>query len=56
MDALDWMIVGELQENLPPGENPWQALACRLGISEDDVVARLKGAEGVVGPRGSAPS
>ncbi len=43
MDDLDGRLVRELQENLPPGENPWQALACRLGIPEDEVVARLRG-------------
>ena len=43
MDDLDGRLVRELQGNLPPGENPWQALACRLGISEDEVVARLRG-------------
>ena len=43
VDDLDERLVRELQENLPPGENPWQALAVKLGISEDEVVARLKG-------------
>ena len=42
MDDLDGRLVRELQGNLPPGENPWRALACRLGISEDEVVTRLK--------------
>ena len=42
VDALDRKLVSELQGNLPPGENPWRALACRLGISEDEVVPRLK--------------
>ena len=43
VDDLDERLVRELQENLPPGENPWQALAVKLGISEDEVVDRLKG-------------
>lgn len=45
MTAVDRMsreMVRALQGNLPPGENPWLALAETLGISEDEVVARLK--------------
>ena len=43
MDDLDKRLVRELQGNLPPGKNPWRALARGLGISEEEVLARLKG-------------
>ena len=42
MDGMDIKMVRMLQGDLPPGENPWLVLAETLGISEDEVVARLK--------------
>ena len=42
MDRMSREMVRALQGNLPPGENPWLALAETLGISEDEVIARLK--------------
>ncbi len=42
MDELDKRLVRELQGNLPQAENPYIELGRRLGISEDEVVERLK--------------
>ncbi len=42
MDELDKRLVRELQGNIPHAENPYLELGLRLGISEDEVVERLK--------------
>ena len=42
MDELDKRLVRELQGSLPQAENPYLELGLRLGISEDEVVERLK--------------
>jgi DNA-binding Lrp family transcriptional regulator len=41
MDALDRLIVNELQEGIGLEESPFAACAGRLGMSEDDIVERV---------------
>lgn len=42
MDALDRRIVDDLQGDLPLCERPFAAVAARIGIEEDELLARLK--------------
>jgi DNA-binding Lrp family transcriptional regulator len=41
-DEIDCALLDFLQDDLPVVARPWQELAARLGIPEEDVVARLK--------------
>lgn len=41
MDELDKKILRAVQSKLPIAEKPWAALGQELGISEDEVIARL---------------
>jgi DNA-binding Lrp family transcriptional regulator len=42
MDELDKKILRAVQSKLPITEKPWAALGQELGVSEDEVIARLK--------------
>jgi len=42
MDDIDKQILRAVQSNLPIAEKPWAALGQQLGLSEDQVIARLK--------------
>ncbi len=42
MDELDRRIVNELQEGFPVCERPFAAAATRLGVTEEDLLARLR--------------
>lgn len=42
MDELDKKILRAVQSELPIAEKPWAALGEELGISEDEVIGRLK--------------
>lgn len=42
LDPIDQALVKALQENLPFEENPYEAMGKTLGISEDEVVERLR--------------
>jgi len=41
MDAMDRAIVNELQGGLPVCERPYEAAARKLGVSEQDLLARV---------------
>lgn len=41
MDELDKKILRAVQSKLPIAEKPWAALGQELGISEEEVIARL---------------
>jgi DNA-binding Lrp family transcriptional regulator len=42
MDALDRRIVNQLQGGLPVAERPYEAAARRLGITEAELIERLR--------------
>lgn len=42
MDTLDRYIINTLQDGFPICERPYQRVAVRLGISEDELIARLQ--------------
>jgi DNA-binding Lrp family transcriptional regulator len=41
MDAVDRLVVGGLQNGFPLCERPYAEVALRLGLSEDELIARL---------------
>lgn len=41
-DAIDRMIITELQEGVPICDRPFAAAAASLGIDEEDLIARLR--------------
>jgi DNA-binding Lrp family transcriptional regulator len=43
LDELDRKIIAAMQDDLPLVPEPYKAVAERLGISEDELLARLKG-------------
>lgn len=44
LDALDNQIMAAIQEGLPLCARPYEALAAKLGISEDTLLARIRAA------------
>ena len=42
MDDIDKQILRAVQSKLPIAEKPWAALGQELGLSEDQVIQRLK--------------
>jgi len=42
MDETDWAILGELEQGLPLLQQPFAGIGIRLGISEDEVLSRIK--------------
>lgn len=42
MDGTDWAILRELEDGLPPVQQPFAGIGVRLGISEDEVISRIK--------------
>jgi DNA-binding Lrp family transcriptional regulator len=42
MDAVDRRIINELQGGFPVSDRPYAEAAGRLGIAEDDLIARLQ--------------
>ena len=42
LDATDRLILNELQEGFPLSPRPYAEAAQRLGLTEDDLIARLK--------------
>lgn len=42
MDLINQKLIKELQGNIPMEENPYEALGHLLGISESEVIQRLK--------------
>lgn len=42
MDQLNQKLMKTLQENLPFEENPYEAIGKTLGVSEDEIIERLK--------------
>ncbi len=42
MDQIDRLIINELQGDFPIGQHPFAQAAERLGLSEDDLLARVK--------------
>ena len=48
LDALDRQLLNELQEGIELVERPYQALADKLGTTEEDVLDRIRGLKGNV--------
>lgn len=42
MDAVDGKIINALQGGFPVSERPYAEVAARIGLSEDDLLARLR--------------
>ena len=42
IDALDYQLIGAVQQGLPITPRPYASIADRLGIGEQDVLERLK--------------
>ena len=45
-DQTDLAILNALQDDLPLVSRPWKAIAERLGITETEMISRMKTAEG----------
>lgn len=42
LDVIDQQLISLLQGDLPENENPYAAMAARIGITEEETVQRLK--------------
>jgi len=54
-DETDLAILNALQDDLPLVSRPWEAIAGRLGITEPDLLARMKKMEDAKIIRGISP-
>lgn len=41
LDALDWRLLNEFQHDFPLSARPYAEIGARLGVSEEEVLARL---------------
>jgi DNA-binding Lrp family transcriptional regulator len=54
-DAVDLVLLEALQDEIPLVSRPWQDLADRLGLTEDEVIGRLRSLSEAAIIRGISP-